>query len=141
MAFVITLRVRHSRIEMYSGRSRLSVPRRIPVLQHGPESNNWEKMNGSGPGCPLVVQYWADFQSVHGFSSYDNIHVYIAPNAKCQRVLVLAICLVEHKEASTANHWRTNISSTRPVTSVPLFTLPTHHSVTPSIALPFSSLR
>jgi len=28
-------------------------------------------------GCPVVVQYWAwaDLQSVHGFSSYDNKHV------------------------------------------------------------------
>jgi len=40
--------------------------------------------------CPLVVHYWADLQSVHGVRCYDNI----APNAKCQRVLVLALCLV-----------------------------------------------
>ena len=38
----------------------------------------------NGRGCPLVVHYWADLQSVHGFHCYDNI----APNAKCQRVLV-----------------------------------------------------
>jgi len=38
-------------------------------------------------GCPLVVHYWADLQSVHGFRCYDNI----APNAECQRVLVLAL--------------------------------------------------
>jgi len=31
-----------------------------------------------------------DLQLVHGFSCYDNI----APNAKCQQVLVLALCLV-----------------------------------------------
>jgi len=24
-------------------------------------------------GCPLVVHYWADFQSVHEFRCYDNI--------------------------------------------------------------------
>ena len=41
--------------------------------------------------CPLVVHYWADLQSVHEFYCYDNI----APNAKCQRVLVLAVCLVQ----------------------------------------------
>ena len=35
-------------------------------------------------GCPLVVNYWADLQSVHRFHCYDNI----APNAKCQQVLV-----------------------------------------------------
>ena len=40
---------------------------------------------GDGRGCPLVVHYWADLQSVHGFRFYDNI----APNAKCQRLLVL----------------------------------------------------
>jgi len=39
----------------------------------------------------LVVHYWADLQStVHGFPCYDNT----APNAKCQRVLVLDLCLV-----------------------------------------------
>jgi len=35
------------------------------------------------------VHYWADLQSVHGFRCCDNI----APNAKCQLVLVLALCL------------------------------------------------
>jgi len=40
-----------------------------------------------GMGCPLVVHYWADLQSVHGFRCYDNI----APNPKCERVLVLAV--------------------------------------------------
>jgi len=39
--------------------------------------------------CPLVVHCWADLQSVHGLRCYDNI----MPNAKCQRVLVLALCL------------------------------------------------
>jgi len=28
---------------------------------------------GNGRECPLVVQYWADLQSVHGFRCYDNI--------------------------------------------------------------------
>jgi len=44
----------------------------------------------NGRGCPLAVHYWADLQSVHGFRCDDNI----APNAKCQRVLVHALCLV-----------------------------------------------
>jgi len=56
----------------------------------------------SGMGCPLVVQYWADLQSVHGFRCCDNIaphvlavgaHYSVAANAKCQRVLVLGVCL------------------------------------------------
>jgi len=37
------------------------------------------------------VLHWADLQSVHGFCCYDNI---ARINAKCQRVLVLALCLV-----------------------------------------------
>jgi len=65
----------------------VSVPHRIPALLHGPGCNL-----GNGRGCPLVVNYWADLQSVHGFRCYDNI----APNAKCQRVLVLAVCLVTY---------------------------------------------
>jgi len=38
------------------------------------------------------VNYWADMQSVHAFHCYDNK----APNAnaKCQQVLVIAVCLV-----------------------------------------------
>jgi len=32
------------------------------------------KLNlGSGRGCPLVVYYWAGFQSVHGLRCYGNI--------------------------------------------------------------------
>ena len=38
---------------------------------------------------PAVAHCWADLQSVHGFRCYDN-----SANAKCQRVLVLALCLV-----------------------------------------------
>ena len=63
----------------------VSVPRRIPILLHRPDVT-W----GNGNGCPLVVHYWVNLQLVHGFRCYD----YIAPNAKCQRVLVLALCLV-----------------------------------------------
>jgi len=72
---------------MYIGHGRLcvcvSVARRILKLMHGPgyKLGEWE-------GCPLVVQYWADLQSVHGFRCYDNV----ASNAKCERVLVLAQC-------------------------------------------------
>jgi len=36
------------------------------------------------------VHYWEDLQSKHGFRCYNNI----APNAKYQRVLVLAVCLI-----------------------------------------------
>ena len=39
---------------------------------------------------PIVVHYWADLQSVHGFRCYDNM----ATNAKCERVPLLPLCLV-----------------------------------------------
>jgi len=52
--------------------------------------NNANHGVGNGKGCPVVVHYCADLQSVYGFHCYDNI----APNAKCQRVLVLPLCLV-----------------------------------------------
>ena len=41
----------------------------------------------------IVVHCSVDLQSVHGFSCCDSIE----PNAKCQRVLVLALCLVKAK--------------------------------------------
>jgi len=54
----------------------------LHLLLHGPDVS-W----GNCTGCPLVVQYCA---YLHGFRCYVNT----APNAKCQRVLVLAVCLV-----------------------------------------------
>ena len=46
----------------------LSVRGRMPTLLHGPGCNL-----GEWWGCPLVVHYWADLQSVHGLRRYDNI--------------------------------------------------------------------
>ena len=43
----------------------VSVRGRMPTLLHGPECNL-----GSGSGCPLVVHYWADLQSLHGMRCY-----------------------------------------------------------------------
>jgi len=63
----------------------VSVHHHIPTLLHWPGCNL-----GNGRGCPLVAHHWADLQSVHGFHCYDNI----IPNEKCQRLLVLALCLV-----------------------------------------------
>jgi len=61
----------------------LPLPRRIPALLRSTDPDvTW----GVVESVPLVVHYWADLQSVHGFHFYDNI----AANAKCQRVLVLA---------------------------------------------------
>jgi len=89
LCMLTTFHVRHSRGEMYSGDGRLcvclSVPHCIPTLLHRPRCRL-----GNGGGCALVVQYWVDLQSVHRFCCYGSI----APNAKCQLVLVFAVCLV-----------------------------------------------
>ena len=41
----------------------------------------------NGSRFPLVVHFWVNLQSVHGFRCYDNI----ASNAKFQRVLVYSL--------------------------------------------------
>ena len=46
----------------------VSVRGRMPTLLHEPGCSL-----GSGRGCPLVVHYWADLQSVHGLRCYGNI--------------------------------------------------------------------
>jgi len=98
---LITFRVRRIRGEMFIGHGRLCVCLCLSVCitvclslaafpHYCTDPNvSW----GNGRWCPLVVHYWADLHSLHGtygFRCYDNI----APNAKCQRVLVLAPCLV-----------------------------------------------
>ena len=64
----------------------LSVRGRVPTLLHGPDIT-W----GSGKVCPLVVQYWADMQSVHELRCYDNI---TRTRNISEYMLVLALCLV-----------------------------------------------
>jgi len=80
----ITLRVSRRRREMYTGHGRLCVCVSLAAFAHycTDPGVTWGMV-----GVPLVVRCWADMQSVHGFRCYDNI----APNAKCQRVLVLAM--------------------------------------------------
>jgi len=73
------------RREMYSGHGRLCV---CPLSNSKTSART--RMNGRG--CPLVVHYWADLQSVHDFGCCNNI----APNAKYQLVFVLALCLVKY---------------------------------------------
>jgi len=85
---------------VYSGYARLSVCVCVSVClslatcpHHCTDPDaSW----GNGTGCPQVVQHcWADLKSVHAFHCYENI----VPNAKCQRVLVLALCLVKYSIA------------------------------------------
>jgi len=74
----------------------VTVPRHIPTLLHAPGCN----LGGMVWG-PVVMHNWADLQSVHGFRYYDNI----VPNVKCQRVLVLPLCLADLSAAyDTVDH-------------------------------------
>ena len=71
----ITFCVSRSRRKMYCGHARLcvclSVCLSAAVRPHyctHPDVT-WRR----GRGCPLVVHYWADIQSVHGLRCYGNI--------------------------------------------------------------------
>ena len=88
---LVTFRVSHSRGEMYISHGRLCVC--LSLVAFRPYCTDPDVSWGNSSGCPLVVHYWAGLQSVHGFRCCDNI----APNAKYQRVLVLAICLVNFR--------------------------------------------
>jgi len=58
---------------MYSGHGRLCVCLSLAAFPHycTEPDETWR----NGRGCPLVVHYWADLQSVHGFRCYDHIHI------------------------------------------------------------------
>jgi len=103
---VITFHVRHSRDEMYSSHDLLCVCLSLSTFPP-------RRKMGNGRGCPLVVHYWAHLQSVHEFRCYDNTE----PNAKCQRVLVLAVCLVNFVViiySSSNNDMKTTTSADMP---------------------------
>ena len=72
----------------------VSVRGLMPTLLHGP-GVTW----GSGRDAPfpLVVHYWADLQSVHGFYCYGNI---TRTRNVSKYMLVLALCLVRICEYS-----------------------------------------
>ena len=73
---------------MYSGHGRLCVCLSTAAFPH--YCTHQDVTWGNGRGCPLVVDYWADLQLVHGFRCYDKIVL----NTKYQQVLVLALCVV-----------------------------------------------
>ena len=83
---VVTFRVTRSRGDMYIGR--LCVCLSLAAFPHYCMDPGVRWRNGRG--CPVVAHYWADLQSVHGLRCCDNI----VPNVKCQRVLVVVLCLV-----------------------------------------------
>jgi len=53
---------------------------------------------GNGRECPLVVHYWVDLQSVHGFRFYVNIHLcklialYTANGCSAEREMLVSAC-------------------------------------------------
>ena len=70
---LITFCVSRRRREMYCGHARLCVcvsvcPRPHAYTLCTDPDVTW----GSGRGCPLVVHYWVDLQSVHGVRCYGN---------------------------------------------------------------------
>jgi len=74
---------------VYIGHGRLCVRLFLAAFSHYCTDPDVYKL-GEWYGCPIVVHYWADLQLAHEFRCYDNI----APKARCQRVLVLGLCLV-----------------------------------------------
>jgi len=84
---VVTFRVKRSRGEMFCSHACLSVCLSLAAFPHYCTDPDITWKNGRG--CPLLVDDWADLQSVHGFRCYSSI----VPNAKCQRMRVLAVCL------------------------------------------------
>jgi len=61
---------------MYIGRGHLTVVSVYLSLDTFPHyCMDLDVTWGNGRGCPVVVHYWVDLQSVHGFRCYDNIHV------------------------------------------------------------------
>ena len=69
---IITFRVSRRRREMYIGHALLvSVCLSAAACPHycmDPDVTWW-----NGRGCPVVVHYWVDLQSAHGFRCYDSI--------------------------------------------------------------------
>ena len=68
---LVTFDVSRRRREMYCGHMRLCVC--LSAAAYPCYCTDPEVTRGSGRGCPLVVRYWANLQSVHGLRCYDNI--------------------------------------------------------------------
>jgi len=81
-----TFGVRRSRGEMYIGHGRLCVCLSIAILHYCTDPDvSWR----NGRGCPLVVHYGRLCNRCTDFVAMTT-----SPNSNCQRVLVLALCLV-----------------------------------------------
>ena len=54
---------------------------------------------GNGRGCLLVVHYWADLQSVHGFRCCDNIAQTQNVSESCTRSICLVVYIFGYSAA------------------------------------------
>jgi len=109
-AAVITFRVSRRPLEMYCGHPRLCVWRTdtqtvfvclsaAACLHYCTDSDvTWR----SGKGCPLVVHYWADLQSVHGLRCYGNITRTLVTRLSPFRDMTTSI---DRHRASTSTRW------------------------------------
>ena len=70
---VITFCVTRRRRKMYCGYARLCVCVSLSAAVCPHYYTDPDVTWGSGRGCPLVVHYWVDLQSVHGLLCYGNI--------------------------------------------------------------------
>jgi len=86
---IITFRVSRRRREIYCGHSRLCVCLSAAACLH--YCTDLDVTWWSGRGCPLVVHYWTDLQSVHGLRCYGNI---TRTRNVSEYKLVLAVCIV-----------------------------------------------
>jgi len=81
---------------MYIGHGRLSVCLSLAAFPHC--CTDPDVTGGNSRGCPLVVQYWANVQSVHRFHCYDNTHVcklialYTASTYSAEREMSASAC-------------------------------------------------
>ena len=68
---------------------------------------------GRGRGCPLVVHYWADLQSVHGFrccgsiTRTQNVSEYMLVLARCLVVVIVVTphCSTTYVDAAYCYRW------------------------------------
>ena len=89
---LVTFRVSRRRYEMYCGHTRLCVSVCLPAAACQHYCTDPDVTWGNGRGCPLIVNYRADLQPVHGLRCYGNI---TRTRNVSECMLVLApICLV-----------------------------------------------
>jgi len=90
MSLYLIVSITISRESLMTGNvlcSHVSVRGRMPTLLQGPGCNFW-----NGMGCPLVVHYEEDSQSVHTLRYYCNI---MRTQNGGYYMLVFALCLVD----------------------------------------------